>query len=185
MAKDASQYKVTFPYGATSAPYSKTNPHKGDDRAMPSGTPVLVNGVQIGLSGATGFVTGPHLHIGKWAGGKHYNPNGKGFVFANAVVTQIDTLDNDANGRYVRIQGDGFSWVYLHLSTVTCKVGQKLVVKAPLPIPILRKYYTVVRGDTLGAIAARHKLSLAQIIKLNPQIKNINLIYPGQKIRVK
>jgi lysozyme len=47
------------------------------------------------------------------------------------------------------------------------------------------KIYTVVSGDTLSGIATRHGTSLASILKLNPDIKNPNLIYPGQKIRVK
>jgi lysozyme len=46
-------------------------------------------------------------------------------------------------------------------------------------------YYSVVSGDTLSGIAAKHKLTLAALLKLNPSIKNPNIIYPGQKIRVK
>lgn len=42
--------------------------------------------------------------------------------------------------------------------------------------------YTVKKGDTLSAIAYRHNMTLIEIIKLNPQIPNPNLIYPGQKI---
>ena len=42
--------------------------------------------------------------------------------------------------------------------------------------------YTVKKGDTLSGIAYRHNMTLAEIIKLNPQIPNPNLIYPGQKI---
>lgn len=45
--------------------------------------------------------------------------------------------------------------------------------------------YTVKKGDTLGSIAALNKVSIAQIIALNPQIKNINRIYPGQTIRIR
>ena len=46
-------------------------------------------------------------------------------------------------------------------------------------------YYVVKAGDSLGGIAKAHKVSLDSVIKLNPQIKNPNLIYKGQKIRVK
>jgi murein DD-endopeptidase MepM/ murein hydrolase activator NlpD len=184
MGKQAKDYPVTFPYGATGAPYNKTYPHRGDDRIMPKGTPVVVNGVQIGLSGSTGWATGPHLHIGKWAG-VAYNPRGLGFSFQNAKVTQVDTLDNDANGRYVRVQADGYSWVYLHLSAVTCKVGQVLKVRAPLPIPIIRKFHTVVAGDTVTAICRKYGISISRFQQLNPNIKNINWIYVGQKVRVK
>lgn len=45
-------------------------------------------------------------------------------------------------------------------------------------------YHTVVRGDTLWAIAQQYNLSLTQLIARNPQIKNPNLILPGEKVRV-
>lgn len=44
--------------------------------------------------------------------------------------------------------------------------------------------YTVVTGDTLSGIAANHGQSLSQIEHDNPQIKNFNLIYSGQKINL-
>ena len=45
-------------------------------------------------------------------------------------------------------------------------------------------YHTVVSGDTLWDIANTYEVSLPQIIDWNPQIKNPNLIYPGEKVRV-
>ena len=45
-------------------------------------------------------------------------------------------------------------------------------------------YYTVKKGDTLSAIAKRYGTSVNNIVKLN-NIKNPNLIYPNQKLRVK
>lgn len=46
-------------------------------------------------------------------------------------------------------------------------------------------YYTVVSGDTLWAIARRQGITLTQLIAWNPQIKNPNLIHPGEKVRVR
>ena len=54
-------------------------------------------------------------------------------------------------------------------------------------------YYQVRRGDSLSAIAMRSfegKIygpngSLEKILKLNPSIKNPNLIYPNQVIQIK
>lgn len=43
--------------------------------------------------------------------------------------------------------------------------------------------HTVVYGDTMWAIAAENGMSMAELAALNPQIKNPNLIYPGDKIR--
>ena len=45
-------------------------------------------------------------------------------------------------------------------------------------------YHTVVQGDTLWAIAGQYGISLSQLIARNPQIKNPNLIRPGEKVRV-
>lgn len=123
----ASDYPITFGYGATDPPYGTVDLpyHRGEDRAMPIGTPVIVNGVTIGQSGSTGFSTGSHLHIGRFIGGKDTPPNGQGFQFNNAVVTEIN--EDATNGKYVRIQADGASWVYLHMSNnQLVKVGQAL-----------------------------------------------------------
>ena len=45
-------------------------------------------------------------------------------------------------------------------------------------------YYVVKSGDTLSAIAKKYGTTVAQLVKLNG-IKNANLIYVNQKIRVK
>ena len=45
-------------------------------------------------------------------------------------------------------------------------------------------WYTVVSGDNLWNIANRYGMTLDALLVLNPQIKNPNLIYPGDKIRV-
>lgn len=45
-------------------------------------------------------------------------------------------------------------------------------------------WHTVVRGDTLWGIARKYGVALNRIIALNPDIRNPNLIYPGQKVRV-
>lgn len=44
--------------------------------------------------------------------------------------------------------------------------------------------YTVVKGDVLWKIAKKFNLTLDELLKLNPQIKNKNLIFAGQKIIV-
>lgn len=46
------------------------------------------------------------------------------------------------------------------------------------------QYHTVVQGDTLWAIAARYGLELEALLGLNPGIRNPNLIYVGEKVRV-
>ncbi len=44
--------------------------------------------------------------------------------------------------------------------------------------------YTVQKGDSLWKIAVRYQIGLDEIIAANPQFKDPNLIYPGQKVTV-
>lgn len=44
--------------------------------------------------------------------------------------------------------------------------------------------YSVVLGDTIWKIAVKTTTGIDDLIKANPQITNINLIYPGQKINI-
>ena len=44
--------------------------------------------------------------------------------------------------------------------------------------------HTVVSGDTLWKIAKRYEVGLSEIKGANPQIKNYDLIYPGQTINI-
>lgn len=68
--------------------------------------------------------------------------------------------------------------------------GQRLTVPnagAPPPPsspPSGGQAYTVQRGDTLRKIAARYGVTVNDILALNPQIKNANLIYVGQILRL-
>ena len=50
--------------------------------------------------------------------------------------------------------------------------------------PARPAYHRVVKGDTLWALARRYGLSLAELVALNPQIKNPNLIRVGEEVRV-
>lgn len=46
------------------------------------------------------------------------------------------------------------------------------------------QYHTVVQGETLWAIAQTYGSTLGRLMVLNPQIKNPNVITPGQRVRV-
>ena len=46
-------------------------------------------------------------------------------------------------------------------------------------------WHKVVKGETLWKISRDYGVELAAVIALNPQIKNPNLIYVGQEVRVK
>ena len=47
------------------------------------------------------------------------------------------------------------------------------------------EWHVVKKGDTATKISIAFGISLAEFKRLNPQIKNISLIYVGQKVRVK
>lgn len=44
--------------------------------------------------------------------------------------------------------------------------------------------YTVKQGDTLWGVCKRFGVSLEDLLVLNPQIKNPNLIYPGDEVKI-
>lgn len=45
-----------------------------------------------------------------------------------------------------------------------------------------QKYHKVQPGESLWIIAQKYRISLSDLISANPQIKNPDLIYPGQII---
>lgn len=60
-----------------------------------------------------------------------------------------------------------------------------VVTGSAAPSAPVTEYYTVEKSDNLSAIAEKNGITLAQIEALNPQIKNFNLIFAGQSVRVK
>lgn len=44
--------------------------------------------------------------------------------------------------------------------------------------------YTVKSGDSLWKIAQKYQIGISELKQANPQIKNFDLIYPGQKITI-
>ena len=51
--------------------------------------------------------------------------------------------------------------------------------------PSKEVWHTVKSGEVASGIAKKYGVTMAQLKKLNPSIKNWNVIYPNQKIRVK
>jgi LysM repeat protein len=56
---------------------------------------------------------------------------------------------------------------------------KKLVTAAPQSV---KKYHTVRKGETLSAIARKHRTSVNTLCKLN-RIRSTSVIRPGQKLR--
>ncbi|MBE3555458.1 MAG: SafA/ExsA family spore coat assembly protein [Firmicutes bacterium] len=62
--------------------------------------------------------------------------------------------------------------------------GQVLLIPFPQPSGCSGYLYRVRSGDTLYKIAKRFGIPLRRLIAANPQIKDPDKIYPGQKICV-
>ena len=92
-------------------------------------------------------------------------------------ITEVakDVINGDyGNGeeRKKKLEAEGYDY-----DTVQAKVNQLLGAE-------VTKTYTVKSGDTLSGIASKYKTTVAKLVKDN-NIKNANLIYPGQKIVIK
>lgn len=64
-----------------------------------------------------------------------------------------------------------------------------ILLTAVLIVPVLwvnasAATHTVVSGESLWKIATKYQVGISEIKSANPQIKNFNLIYPGQKINI-
>lgn len=65
-------------------------------------------------------------------------------------------------------------------------VGQKIVLSGSTSSGSKSTLkYKIKKGDTLSALALKHKTTVSKLMKLNPTIKNPNQIYVGQNIRLK
>ncbi|WP_419954148.1 SafA/ExsA family spore coat assembly protein [Neobacillus niacini] len=51
-------------------------------------------------------------------------------------------------------------------------------------VSFAQQIYTVQPGDTLWKIAVRYQVGISEIISANPQFRNPNLIYPGNKVTI-
>lgn len=132
----AQDYSINFPYGATDPPYGTPSLpyHRGEDRPCPRGTPVVINGVTIGLTGDTPgppYCLGPHLHIQEWQGNVVTTRKPCNSFIPGAVVA---TGNASQWGNYVTIRNaDGWNTTYCHLSRIDVRGGQ--IIGAPAPNP--------------------------------------------------
>lgn len=126
---EAKDYPVTFPYGATTPPYSSAHPHTGEDRKMPLGTLIKVNGVLVGYAGTTGKSTGTHTHTQKVSNGSVVHPQGGGFEVPQPCVITETGYKADSIGYYVRYKdGNGSIWSIFHMDKqAEVHVGQQLI----------------------------------------------------------
>lgn len=126
--KPCNDYPVTFAYKAQDGKYYGPNGsvglyHRGEDRACPTGSPIIVQGVTVGLVGATGLASGPHLHFQCMRGSSDTSP--VPYRWAKGKVTTAGW--HSQFGNQVRItHADGTVMIYAHLSKINVSVGQIL-----------------------------------------------------------
>ncbi len=84
------------------------------------------------------------------------------------------------------------TWSYSHggeITTMDITLPDKLTVEAnATPVTerttLASSTYGVVSGDTLSQIAVNFNVKLSDLVAANPQIENIDLIYPDQQIKI-
>lgn len=111
-----------------------------------------------------------------------------------APVQQPKNLDEIAlmvyKGKYgnnpqrkEKLKAEGFTDA--EIQTIQKKVNELGKANTTVPKNDAAIYYTVKAGDTLTAIARRNGTTILKILEMNKDIKDLNKIYVGQKIRVK
>jgi len=65
------------------------------------------------------------------------------------------------------------------------KAEQVLFDKIIEHVQVKPVYHVVVKGEYAGSIAAKFHTTLSNLDKLNPSVKDWDLIYPNQKLRIK
>ena len=110
-------------------------------------------------------------------------------IYAHCSKIILKKGDKVKKGDIVAVEGKtgGATGVHLHLGMT--KIGSNTWLNpnnynVKVVKPVTKQYYVVKKGDTLSKIAKKYKTTVKQIAKWN-NIKNVNVIKVGQKIRVK
>lgn len=116
-------------------------------------------------------------YIGKTIEGK-YNTIECTKSFGGGVV--YSWVDSDGTRRNQKDGVKNGKWTHHGKPTRWCSLVEEVKEEKPAS----NQYYFAKSGDTLGSIAKKYGLSLKELLRLNPQIKNPDLIHIGDKIAV-
>lgn len=116
-------------------------------------------------------------YIGKIIEGK-YNTIECTKSFGGGVV--YSWVDSDGTRRNQKDGVKNGKWTHHGKPTRWCSLVEEVKEEKPAS----NQYYFAKNGDTLGSIAKKYGLSLKELLRLNPQIKNPDLIHVGDKIAV-
>lgn len=122
------------------------------------------------------------------------NPYGHvGIATGRVTPSTVEILEqNGSTGNGSGLGNDKIRTRFVARARVAGLLRPKSAV-APSPPPA-KKYHKVVRGDTVDKISRKYGLKIDPnkkgnarypgFTKLNPLVRNVNLIYPGQTVRV-
>lgn len=128
-------------------------------------------GQVVGIMGASGEVTGRHLHIEICLGKKiTWSATGKGYVDPMKFIPATIAAEEAVEG-------------IKESTPSTAPVAPKPVHGDELKKPAKPTSHKVVAGDTLAKIARKYKTTTAELVKLN-KIVNPNVIRVGQVIKL-
>ena len=130
------------------------------------------------------YFSGDRTAWDKYAGCTSINNNQTTKPVEKPVTKSIDEIAKEVidgkwdNGeaRKVKLKEAGYDY-----NKVQARVNEMLGIKKTQST---KQYYTVKSGDNLTKIAKKYGTTVNQLVAWN-NIKNKNLIYPGQKLRVK
>jgi LysM repeat protein len=186
MSAIASLFKVTLTDLLKANP-SITNASKinaGQQIKLPEGaaqvltagiTPVKAKPGDVVTLGATGFDASVYVELRFGTSKDQTEVIGNTQTDANGAVLQKVNVPTNAES--------GKEYVFV----VRTKDAGKQAVSNTLTISGTStgiKEYTVLRGDTLRKIANKFNSTVAAIVAANPSIKDPNLIYPGQVLKI-
>lgn len=114
---------------------------------------------------------------------KDVKPEEPGIIEEKPSPKQVAQYIADGTHGWNGVYGEE-RWTKLTTLGYNAMEVQAMVDKIMAQKKITPVYYTVKSGDTLSGIAAKFNTSVAKLASLN-KIKNPNLIYVGQKLRVK
>lgn len=181
--------KITSPYGYRIHPIYKTKKfHNGLDLISKVGNRNLY---AIGEGYVQKVVTSqPKTGFGNyiWVRYPKYNLS---LLYAHCDSIKKKKGDKVKKGDIVAIEGKTGLATGVHLHLGMTKIGSNTwlnpekynMIDESKPQP-KKEYYIVKKGDTLSKIAKKYKTSVKQLASWN-NIKNVNLIKVGQKLRVK
>lgn len=141
-------------------------------------------GQLIGLSGATGLVTGPHLHLQTERNGVPIDPEG---VINNGGVSNTPAPTPPANSEFYAIKpGDTFwgleeAWHVPHgqlqalnpgVDPKRLQIGQQIrIISPPVTVqPVNKKTYSIKPGDTFWDLENAWQLPHGRLQQLNPSL---------------